>query len=167
MYSSSQDDPVAARNRSMLFYTLSQLPKLTEIHSPKFVYIHLMLPHFPFLFDANGEPVDPQHYADWDYYLGNYIYATKIAQKMVTTLLNMSDPARPPVIILQSDHGARNGPDGYTNYLKNYPESYPTLILNAFYLPGCNTAGLTQDLKPINTFPIVFNCYFNTNIPLK
>jgi hypothetical protein len=167
LYNEKQDDPVAVRNRSMISYTLSHVSQIAQIPSPKFVYIHLMLPHAPFLFSATGKPLDPQYYMNWDDYLGNYIYATSVIHDYISTLLASSDPEHPPVIILQSDHGARNGPDGYTNYLENYPEEYRTLILNAFHLPGCDTSKLSQDINPINTFPVVFNCYFNANIPLK
>jgi len=167
LYNEKQDDPVAVRNRSMISYTLSHVSQLAQVPSPKFVYIHLMLPHAPFLFTAAGKPLDPQYYMNWDYYLGNYIYTTSVVHDYIGSLIASSDPENPPVIILQSDHGARNGPDGYTNYLKDYPEEYRTLIMNALYLPGCDTSKLPQDIKPINTFPIIFNCYFDAKIPLK
>jgi hypothetical protein len=51
--------------------------------------------------------------------------------------------------------------------LENYPEEYKTWIVNALHLPGCADAPLAQDMDPINTFPIVFNCYFDAGIPLK
>jgi hypothetical protein len=167
LYNEKQDDPVAVRNRSMIFYTVNKLTQLQDIPTPKFIYVHLMFPHGPFLFDSIGKPIESQFYWDWDYYLGNYIYTTSVIRNLMTSLLSSYDPAHPPVIILQSDHGARNGPDGYTNYLKDYPEEYRTLIMNALYLPGCDTSSLTNDLKPINTFPVIFNCYFDANIPIK
>jgi hypothetical protein len=51
--------------------------------------------------------------------------------------------------------------------LEDYPEEYHTLIINALFLPGCEAAPLTQDRDPINTFPIIFKCYFDANIPIK
>ncbi len=167
LYNEKQDDPVAARNRSMIFFTSSQLPQLSEVPGPRFVYVHLMFPHAPFLFDSRGKPLDPQYYWNWDYYLGNYIYSLSYIHDLVDNLITSSSPDHPPVIILQSDHGARNGPDSYTKYLENYPEEYRTLIMNALYLPGCDTSSLSQDIDPINTFPVVFNCYFDANLPIK
>jgi len=167
LYNEKQDDPVAVRNRSMVFYTIDEISQLVGVHTPKFVFIHLMIPHSPFLFTAKGNSLDPQNYKNWDYYLGNYIYATTVIRELVSSLLDSSNPSRPPVIILQSDHGARNSNNGYTNIMKDYPVEYRNLIMNAFYLPGCDTTDLSQDMNPINTFAIVFNCYFNANIPLK
>lgn len=164
----NQVDPLVERNKNMIFYSRDEVSKSPQVSSPKFVYVHLMIPHSPFIFDARGNTNDPQYYKNWDYYLGNYIFATDIAKQMVTSILASADPAHPPIIILQSDHGARNGTDGYTNILENYPDKYKTLIMNALYLPGCdNTTDLKQDMKPINTFPIIFNCYFDENIPLQ
>ena len=156
LYNDKQDDPTAVRNRSMIFYTKNQIANLPDVPSPKFVYVHLMLPHSPFLFNANCEPLDPQYYMNYSYYFGNYVCATSIAHDIVNSILASADPKRPPVIILQSDHGARNGTDLYTNLLQNYPDEYRQLIMNALYLPGCDTSNLTQDMKPVNTFPVIF-----------
>jgi len=41
-------------------------------------------------------------------YQGQYEYTTKLAEDLVTKLLAQADPDNPPVIILQSDEGARN-----------------------------------------------------------
>jgi len=74
-----------------------------------------------------------------------------------------------PIIILQSDHGARNR-DAKTNFsavLSNYPEEDAYDIMNALYLPGYDYSTLTQDIKPVNTFPIILNHYFGENIPMQ
>lgn len=39
-------------------------------------------------------------------------------------------------------------------------------ILNAFYLPGVNTDVLYPNISPVNTFRLVFNLYFNTDLQL-
>jgi hypothetical protein len=97
------------------------------------------------------------------------MYAIRVAESMVDNILSQADPERPPVIILQSDHGARNKKTGSPDsvILENYPEEYKTSILFALYMPGYDTSSLPQDVDPINTFPIVFNYLFNANIPLK
>ncbi|MBS4015185.1 MAG: hypothetical protein KGZ86_01945 [Candidatus Latescibacteria bacterium] len=157
-------NPSLEQHKQMIFFTIESVPAL-DIPSPKFIYVHLAVPHTPFLFDQYGRLLEPRDYYNWDKYLGQHIYSLRLAKTLLDGILNSADPANPPVIIFQSDHGARNL-EG-TNYLQNYPDEYKTWIVNAFLLPGCGDAPLTQDMNPINTFPIVFNCYFDARIPLK
>ncbi len=163
------NDPTIEQHRNMVLFTTVKVADLDEVPSPKFVYVHLMLPHFPFMFDENGSFIDPMFYQDWNYYLGNYKFATRIAEKMVDSILAQADPARPPIIILQSDHGARNLKTESPNsvILENFPEEYKTNIMFTLYMPGYDTSAIAQDVNPINTFPIVFNHLFDANIPLK
>lgn len=161
-------DPMFEKHQEMVHFTAAKIADLEEIPSPKFVHVHLLLPHYPFMFSENGSINDPIYYYNWNYYLGNYKFTIKLAEKMVTDILENADPARPPIIILQSDHGARNTLIAARNgvQLENFPEEYKTDILNAMYLPGYDTSQLPQDLNPMNTFPIIFNHYFHADIPL-
>lgn len=159
--------PNIARHINMIRYTLNKITDMPEVASPKFVYAHLMLPHNPFVFDEKGNVIDPEFYTNWNYYLGHYNYSMQVAQQMVENILSKADPNRPPIIILQSDHGARNLSGPNTINLLNYPKKYNTHIMFTLYMPGYDTSGLPQDINPINTFPIVFNYLFNANIPLK
>jgi len=164
---SGVSDPAIRQHERMLHFTLNELSNL-DAPSPKFVFVHLLIPHLPFLYDANGNYIDAKERNDWDKYLGYYIFAIQYAEKMLNNIFNTIDSSSPPVVIFQSDHGARNVELEMGNVLlKNYPSKYQTDIVNALYLPNCNTTALTQDMNPINTFPIVFNCYFDAKIPLK
>lgn len=156
------------QHKDMIHFTVDKIGNLEDIPEPKFVFVHLAFPHKPFLFQANGNLNKPKDYGNWDKYLGNYIYSLQIAERINDHILASADPAHPPVIIIQSDHGARNAKSTPADIpLTNYPDEYKQLIVNALYLPGCNKADLSQDMNPINTFPIVFNCYFDANIPLQ
>jgi len=163
-------NPVYQQHRGMILYTIKNVAD-AKISSPKFVYTHLMLPHSPFMFDENGNVTDPEYYINWNSYLENYKYAISVAEKMVTNILSQSDPSNPPIIILQSDHGARIKPQtkvviaGKT--MQIFPEEYKTNIMFALYFPGYDTSTIPQDVNPINTFPIIFNHLFNANIPLQ
>jgi hypothetical protein len=42
-----------------------------------------------------------------------------------------------------------------------------TWIITALLLTSCDDAPLSQNMNPINTVPILFNCYFDTNIILR
>lgn len=164
------DNPIYQEHKGMIQYTLNNIT-LSKISSPKFVYVHLMLPHMPFMFDKHGNVIDPKYYKNWDYYLGNYQYAVKIAGELVTAIITHTEQSAgtSPVIILQSDHGARNNFSGGTDgkVLPNFPEEYKTNIMFALYLPAYDASTIPGDVNPINTFPIVFNYLFDANIPLE
>jgi hypothetical protein len=163
------NNPVLEQHKNMINFTVNKLGNLNEVPTPKFVYVHLMVPHMPFMFDENGNYVDQSFHSNWSYYLGNYIYTTRIAEKMIDSILSNADPENPPVIILQSDHGARNNVSGNPNSvpLENYPEEYKRHIMFTMYMAGHDFSKIPQDIDPINTFPIVFNYLFDAGIPLQ
>jgi hypothetical protein len=39
-------------------------------------------------------------------------------------------------------------------------------ILNAYYLPGGGDQVLYDSVSPVNTFRLVFNCYFDAGLPI-
>jgi hypothetical protein len=160
-------DPELLHHRDMILYTSENIAS-TQFPSPKFVYAHLMLPHGPFAFSENGTITasSQTEYVNWQRYFENYKFFLTVAQDTVKNILSATEGNA--VIIIQSDHGARNFTHRpYTGYLENYPEEYKTWIVNVLHLPGCEDAPLTQDLDPMNTFPIIFNCYFDENFPIK
>jgi hypothetical protein len=153
-------------HRDKILYVTNKIANLDEIQSPKFIYVHLLFPHLPFMFDKNGNVLDARFQSNWSYYLGQYNYSIKIAEEMIGNILSNADPKRPPVIIFQSDHGARNIDYGSVT-LDDFPEEYKTSIVFTLYIPGYDTSNLPQDIDPIDTFPIVFNYLFDDNISLK
>lgn len=158
---------IVSQHSSMISFTVNHIAS-KDVPSPKFVHVHLLLPHAPYIFDPNGNIVDSAHFTNWNYYIDTYQYSIKVAETMVNNIFSNSDPENPPIIVLQSDHGARNhkARNGETVILENYPEELKTLILFALYIPGYDDSALPQDIKPINTFPIVFNSIFDAGIPL-
>jgi hypothetical protein len=163
------DNVTYANHINMLQFTGNKLGNLSGIATPKFIYSHLLLPHFPFIFDSNGILNSPQNYYNWNYYEGNYNYTLGYISNVISEILKNSDPENPPVIIIQSDHGARNiaaGSPGSVT-LPDFSDELKRNILFAIYLPGFDKKTLPQNINPINTFPIVFNNYFNADIQLK
>ena len=147
------------------------LKNLNDIKSPKFIYAHIMTTHLPFLFDKDGNAIDTYNRTDWNYYLGAYQYTLDQTLQVVASIQANADPDNPPIIIVQSDHGARNilettgtkrGP-----LLENYPEDDKFAIINALYLPGYEGKPLKQDMNPISTFPLILNYYFGGDLPIS
>jgi hypothetical protein len=163
-------------HRERVLYSFEQLRALPEVAGPKFIFAHILTPHPPFVFDAQGGSVEPMGsftIMDGDDYRGSWQeyrtgfpaqvqHANLQLQETITAILENSE--RPPVIILQSDHG----PGGMLNW---YSPSETCLwertsILNAYYLPGNETEQLYPAISPINSFRVVLNAYFGTKLPL-
>lgn len=164
-----QADPAIIQHRKDVLYFFDKIGSLEEVPSPKFIYGHVLLTHVPTIFDPNGNMLDSKYFYDWNYYLDSYIFEINKVTGLITTIMERSDPDNLPIIIIQSDHGFRNILSGNAGSvtLKDYPEKYKYSIINAMYLPGFDTSKLAEDLDPNDTFPIIFNYYFNDNIPLQ
>ena len=144
---------------------LSMLATLKELPSKKgdyFIFAHFVIPHPPFSFGANGEwleiNVNTATYEEISRaYVDQVIYINKEILQVVDTIQRESET--PPVIIIQGDHGPP--PD-----LTNDPEIRMP-ILNAYYLPGEDAeSGLYPSISPVNSFRVVLNRYFGSNLPL-
>jgi len=132
--------------------------------APKFVFAHLMIPHQPYLFGANGEPVNPKliTLADdgkktWntDLYLGQLKFANLKMKEVISKITDTDDP---PIIIIQSDHGLRGTEIQYT-----YEYEYVLKTFNnfkAYYFPKIGQNIEFETTSPVNSFRVLFNLYF-------
>ena len=144
--------------RERVLYTLNMLNIVpTAVPGPKFVYAHIVSPHFPILFDAQGEYAlvgmgeDDETYAQA--YQGQLTYVNGRILAILNTIITVSPT--PPIIILQSDHG-----------FERHIEEDRTFNLAALYLPDGGDAGLYPQITPVNTFRIIFNTYFGGSFEL-
>lgn len=147
-------NPWARRHQENTLYSLDRLAKVPEMDGPTFTFAHITITHPPFVFDAEGNPrndnrdtysLDEKEYHRL--YLDSITYANKRVVEIVDAILSKS--ARPPVIILQADHGSRLGTG--------------SSIINACYLPDGGDALFYETISPVNTFRAVFNHYFGTD----
>jgi hypothetical protein len=145
--------------RRQILYTLEHLERIPEMEGPKFVVAHINCPHPPYVFGPEGEEIPSKDWlntGDKPFYLGQYIFISTQIEKVTDALLKKSEIS--PIIILQSDHGARVPlPVGAYEYQK---------ILNAMYLPGMDYDILSDNISPVNTFRLIFNHYFSADYPL-
>lgn len=162
-------------HREKILNGFAMAERLVESNSPKFVFVHIIAPHIPFVFDQNGNPTQP----DWEYTifegsqitrgLDNYItgyraqlaYINQLSIATIDHILQNSSSA--PIIILQSDHGP-GSQFGNTVEASCLKERFS--ILNAIYLPEGNEIGLYPSITPVNTFRLIFNAYFGTDLKI-
>jgi hypothetical protein len=132
---------------------------------PKFVYAHFYLPHPPFFYDENGKSNDLKYVVtdeslrNKSLFLSYLKYTNKIILEITGKIIQAG--GNKALIVLQSDHGFRDfegGPGKPELFFKNY---------SAFYFPDKNYSALYDTMSNINTFPVLFNKYFNTKIALQ
>jgi len=158
-------------HRDQINFTFDQLKDLPPTAGPKFVVAHVIAPHPPFVFGPNGEirqPEGPFTLGDAgrpvgdSEYIGAYRdqirYVDKRLLETVTAILENSE--RPPIIIVQADHGPEGKHAGVP-----YPQQRMT-ILNALYLPNGGGAALYGSITPVNTFRLILQHYFQGDIDL-
>lgn len=149
-----------ASHRDRVFFTLDQLPAIPRSTSkPKFVYVHLIFPHPPFIVDADGNPLQNTPSDELKAYRDQIIYLNKRLIGIIDEIL--SDPGYRPVIILQGDHGATIDYQAH-----QIDKAYRLGILNAYFLPGLPPGMLYDTITPVNTFRLIFDHYFQGNYGL-
>lgn len=140
------------------------------------VYAHFLTPHPPFVYsDYRQNNTKIGFYPLYDVrtmsdsiWLTNYLSQIKATNhrtiEMIRSLLNTENP---PVIILQSDHGARK----YL-YLNKETNTYHSQFLmkytnlSAIYFPDQDYSMLYDSMSNVNTWRVVLNKYFKTDLEM-
>ena len=150
--------------REKVLCGFSELSKMANRNdTPKFVLVHLMIPHRPFVFGPTGEDILPENLKlndkdanleNADLYLGQLEFMNFKMRNIIEKLL---DTENPPVIIIQSDHGMRihNSQGEYMQFLSSFNN------FKAYYFPHEGRNIEFETTTPVNSFRILFNLYFD------
>ncbi len=150
-------------NYNRILFALEELPTLARVETPKFVYVHMLIPHRPniFLPDGSmnlntdfyikgvGEGINRQ--VDIEGYLNNTKFINSRLPEVLRNLISQSKT--PPIIVIQGDHGYQLPDIRFDN-------------LNAYFFPDGDYTALYPKITPVNTFRAIFNTYFGTNYPM-
>jgi hypothetical protein len=132
----------------LVLLALDELNSVPKIPGHKFVFLHLISPHEPYVFSPNGDFVVTKA-ADPGY--PNQIqYLNSRLVPILRSIIKQSSV--PPIIILQADHGRD-------------PE-YRMANFMAVYFPGNAKSVLYSTMTPINLFRLVLDNYFGQKLPL-
>ena len=128
---------------------------------PTYVYAHLMIPHYPYFFDREGNIKKgreaEKHWSNAAHYLDQLVYTNQLIMNTVEDILNSSET--PPIIILHGDHGFR--------FLEGEVKDEAAYsILAAFYFPKKNYTQLYDSISPVNFYRAILNANFDTDFPL-
>jgi hypothetical protein len=145
-----------------VFSQLSQFDENSK--NPYFIFAHILLPHGPWRFDANGQSLpEPFTYGDSIEDMKNkefdqIIFVENEIKKVIKKIKKNDMNA---IIIIQSDTGTSLPIDDKNEIIKR-----KTKILNAYYLPDGGKKELYENITPVNTFRIILNYYFNEKMEL-
>jgi hypothetical protein len=161
-------------HRDRIIKALDDLPAASHpSSSPTFTFAHILAPHPPFVFGADGEDVSageaaytlndsegwcrieghggPEDYARR--YQAQVAYLTARVEEAVDRIL-ASSPS-PPIILIQGDHGPGSHFDSGSERPNDLQERFG--IFNACYLPD-DARGLIHDsITPVNTMRVVLD----------
>lgn len=152
---------LAERRRFLTRNALEALKAFPQLNGKFFVFVHIIVPHPPYLIGPNGQNVlylpdeipddlERKGYADQARFISGQML------EVIDVILAESD--QPPIIIMQGDHGPPPNLITPAERMQN---------LNAIYLPGINVEKvLYPSMTPVNTFRVVLNEFFGQHLPL-
>jgi len=146
---------------------------------PRFTFAHILMPHPPFVLDADGNPVR-QNGTAWGFYDGShymamggtptmyregYLGQLQCLNEMVLAFVDqvLRESKIRPIIILQGDHGSKSRLDQESLANTDLRECMP--ILNAYCLPPEMAQDLYPGITPVNSWRIVLRHLIGANLP--
>lgn len=148
------------------------LEQSAALAGPKFVFAHLMVPHPPFVFAADGAPRHPRGgmFGDGDGFPGSraeYVAGYRDQVQFVTARLAavvdavLRAPGPRPVIVIHADHGPGSRLVWNDPRRTSMRERFG--IFAAFYFPD-GPAGLYPAITPVNATRVLASRYLHANL---
>jgi hypothetical protein len=155
-------------------FDLDHLAGIAAIRGPKFVFIHILLPHDPYVFDSDGSFVTPEERRGRSLaeQVGRQLaWTDRQIGAFLKSLVDMPADEQ-PIVVLQADEGPQ--PARYDRDEGGFRWDQATSaeldekfgILNAFFLPGEEAPIPYPGISPVNAFRMVLGAYFGANLPL-
>jgi hypothetical protein len=162
------------KNYDAVVWQLDQVHDAVDVPGPKFVFVHIFLPHQPYVVDAGGQyvprdvdagrTVAEQQAAQWG-------FVGREVQGIIDPLLAGPD-SDDPIIVVTTDEGPN--PDGMPTVGGDLAWGSATdaqldqkfSIFAAYYLPGVDAGALYPTMSSVNTFRLILDLYFDADLPL-
>jgi hypothetical protein len=138
-------------------YILDTLPTLPAMEGPNFFFVHIVVPHTPYIFAPDGsflltENTDIR--AETIGYRNNVDFIDNRLPDVLQAVIDNSKT--PPIIIVQGDHGPTS---------RDVRPEKRMPILNAYYVSKEARADIYPEITPVNSFRVLFNHYFGADYP--
>jgi len=157
-------------------------PYERKLASPFFLYVHLLAPHPPFDVDSHGKLIKqeggPRGMLDGDHFTGNkperreiyrhgYVEKLRFVNQGILSMVDriIAQADKPTVIIIHGDHGG--GLQLRQNSVaKTCVQERFAPLLAVYSSDKRLQRSLPNDLNLANLYRVVFNSYFETEMPL-
>lgn len=143
---------------------------------PTLVFAHVLAPHPPFVFHADGRPRDnrarlftltdgSQYGGSREEYVAGYREQAQFVANRVLAVVDaiLARPGPSPVIVLHGDHGPGSTKDA--EYVGGEAARERMGIFSAYRLPGDPPASLSPDVSPVNALRVMANRYLGATLP--
>lgn len=153
------------------FYRLEQTRRMK---GRLFVFAHILVPHEPFVFRRDGSYLtanDARARTPTENYLDQLQYVNDRILRLVRTLTAGPEKSH-PAIIVQADEGMFPLRFSLLQDRFRWDRATPAElgvklnILNVYYWPNLRRTGLYPSITPVNSFRLLFNRYFDADLPL-
>jgi len=142
--------------------------------APTFAFAHELVPHLPYVLDANCRPVARATTAEEEAdtpaqraaYLAQMTCVDHLTLGTVREILRRS--ATPPIILILGDHGSRFTDVRYYEHPESTSPRFLEERFGAFaaaYLPAGGDSILANPLTLVNVFRYVLSYYFGAQLP--
>ena len=170
-----------ASKRADTRFLLRAAAMVADNPAPTFAWVHLTIPHAPFVFGPDGGNVASRYRDVEDFgadkrnadqqrryregYRGQAAFTERSILQLVDEILARS--SEPPIILLFSDHGPRlntiyDDEKWRSSDLREFMAN-----LTACYLPGVDQVdAFSHTITPINVVRIMLNEYFDAQLPM-
>lgn len=149
-------------------FTFQELKNIPLEKSPKFVFSHLIIPHYPYVFNSDGSVHSDKtltnqfKQSQWDQkdkYINQMIYLNKVVLEIIDEILSKSSIK--PVILIQSDHGPSLSELGEIGKARERFKNF-----NAILIPDYPRISDFENITPVNNFRYILNHLFNSGLSI-
>jgi hypothetical protein len=164
---------VRAQDAEIMDWKFDRMMNLAGGSSPTFVLAHLLLPHEPYLYHADCSHRDPYWPAGHGV-MGDaaatraYLDQIRCANRKIATLVDsiLARSTRPPVILLQADHGHGRLPELPRRELVSpYQLRERMSVFSAYLVPSLPAGAIGDSITPVNVVRLVLSQYFGAHLP--
>jgi len=155
-------------------FVADRTPAIADVPGPTFAFVHLLLPHNPYVFDRDGRVIaaspltislnlQDRAWREREPYIEQLRYTNTLLRGMIDGILARS--RTPPIIVLQGDHGSSSSQFAPERRGAGVDPRERLGILNAYRVPPAVRAGLAAGITPANTFRLLLSRQFGEDLP--